>query len=158
MKAFNFIGILISLVVFPIFAQAATEPSNPQDVVKDIDKMRQDAQKTREERQKKFESELREKSPEAYKEYMQQKAKQDKIDSIVESYRSGKLTEGSARSQLKPLIKNEAGSGYNEESINTRIKMLEQQISHLKKIKANPDLLIEERIDSYLGVPRKPSE
>lgn len=74
---------------------------------------------------------------------------QTKINAIVVAFREGKISSFQAESQLSPLVKQEMQDDIN--NLESRIARLEKELEFLKRAKANPDLLIKERIDQMLG-------
>ena len=93
--------------------------------------------------------ELKTQNPAAYQQAIQAKETQKKISEIISSYQREQLNEGAAKSQLAPLVR---------KSLESRIKTLDREIQeatkrleYLRKVKANPDLMVTDQINIYLG-------
>lgn len=92
---------------------------------------------------------LKKYDPSAYAARVKMQGLSQKISEVVTSFRQGQLNEGEARKRLTPLVK---------ETLESRIKNLDKEIEvtsrkldYLKKAKANPSVLINQYVDSYLG-------
>jgi len=94
---------------------------------------------------------MKEKDPAAYQKYLEKKELGKKISAIVAAYHSGKLPEQDARQQLTSLVEASIDVNNYGKNIDAQINLLGAQLEHLKKIKANPRLIIEERVNAYLG-------
>lgn len=92
---------------------------------------------------------LKETNPALYQETVKMRELSLQISDITSSYRRGKLDEATARKRLAPLVR---------ETLEKRIQNLESEIErttkkldYLKRVKKNPNLLIEQQIDVYIG-------
>ena len=93
--------------------------------------------------------ELKTQNPAAYQQAIQAKETQKKITGIISSYQREQLSEEAAKSQLAPLVR---------KSLESRLKTLDREIQeatkrleYLRKVKANPDLMVTDQINIYLG-------
>lgn len=104
--------------------------------------------------EEKFLKELKKEDPrmykEMYKEMLKRREAEKKKRQIRESYLQGKISFEEAKAALEPLIKKEVDLNHFLEGIDEQIKMLEEEIARLRRIKRNPSLLIEEQIERYL--------
>lgn len=96
---------------------------------------------------------LKKTNPELYARHLKNRERSEKISRITSAYRKGELSEEQARKQLTPLIEESFGTDNYLKNIDRQIDNLEAQIKRLKKIKTSPQLLVEERVNSYLGKP-----
>jgi len=94
---------------------------------------------------------LKEMNPQQYQALVaSQKHAQEKND-ILKKYREGKISDVQARQALKPLVEKEVNTEAFLKNVDQQISRYQAQIERFKKIKANPSLLVQERLDQYLG-------
>ena len=96
--------------------------------------------------------ELKVRDPKAYQERVRINGISQKVSSITASFRGGQLNESSARSQLTPLVRELLGDRI--KVLDQEIRQVEKRLDYLRKAKANPDLLVSQQIDLYLGKGR----
>jgi septal ring factor EnvC (AmiA/AmiB activator) len=149
-KIFNFI-FAFTLLFFPvcIFAQQPAKPASVEERQKEMEKQYQEMKNKQEKMQEEQLERLKRQNPQLYKERKAALDNQAKIDSIVFSFRQGKISASEAERQLYPLIK-ESMQGEID-VLPKNIERLEKQLEFLKKTQKNPDLLIKKRIDEMLG-------
>jgi len=106
--------------------------------------------------------ELKKRDPKAYRERIEAREREKEKERIIKLYRENKLSAYQARQALRPFAEVEVRAENFSRRIDDRIKMFEdeikmsnEEVNHLKRIKANPGLLIEEKINSYLGISRE---
>jgi vacuolar-type H+-ATPase subunit I/STV1 len=133
--------ILLSSNTF-VFAQ---KPPSPEQMQKETEKMRREIDKIQQQELER----LKKENPEAYQQRKDALDIQAKINEIVSSFRSGKISASQAESQLYPLVKSSLQDSIN--NLGAQIERLEKKLESLKKAKANPDLLVKKRIDELLG-------
>jgi len=131
--------LLLSCPTF-VFAQQST---NPEQMQKQMEKMRQEFEK----RQQEDLENLKKTDPKAYQERNDSLDRQAKINSILTSFHAGKISVSQAEQQLYPLVK----QNIKDMNVDAEIARLEKRLEYLKKVKRDPDLLIKKRIDELLG-------
>lgn len=106
--------------------------------------------------------ELKKTDPNSYKDSVDVSLKHLDKQVIIQDYIDGKISKRKAHSKLKPFVVSEVGS---MEEISNRavqnITMLEEEVARLenqilreKKLKSNPRLIIDQKIDEYLNINR----
>lgn len=125
-----------------VFAQ---QPPSPEKMQQEMERMRQED----EQRQQELLERLKKDNPQAYQQRKDSLDRQAKINAIVSSFQTGKISDAQAENQLYPLIKQEVEDYINNSE--ARIKVLEKQLANLQKAKDNPDFLIKKRINEMLG-------
>jgi len=88
-------------------------------------------------------------NPQAAARLRQRRDEQGKIDAIVRDYRSGRLEEDDARSQLAPLVADDAENDARR--IDERLRQLQAKVDFLKRAREDHDLLVRRRVDLLLG-------
>lgn len=95
---------------------------------------------------------LKENNPEEYKKEIARQAHSKKITAIVASMRNYEITKKEAKAQLKPLVEQEINMGERLAQIDQEIEQIEARLKVLKAQKADPDSIVDEQINNYLGI------
>ncbi len=128
--------------VLPVFSQEPPAQSLEQQRKAMEEKMRREEEKMLEQ--------LKKENPLAYKDFLERREREEKKRQIIEAFRQGKLSKGSAKDALTPLLTKEIDVNSYVKGIDEQIKMLQNQIERLRNIKQTPSLLIGERAEQYL--------
>ncbi len=136
--------IFIWLTLFFIFLIPSFSQSAP-----DYEKKRTEVQQQIREMQKRALERIQKTDPKTYREVVKRNELSQKIDGIVASFRRGSVTEGDARKKLLPLVRESLGNRI--ENLDKEIERLTKQLDSLKKAKANPDFLVNQQVNRYLG-------
>ncbi|MFQ5681503.1 MAG: hypothetical protein ACE5GG_05605 [Candidatus Omnitrophota bacterium] len=147
---------LLPGVVFSQPREVSPREVPPRDMEQRMRREQQEMEQRMRREEQRFLNELKKQDPAAYKEYLAREKARQKKEKIRDDYRQGKITVKQARARLRPLIEEEIDVSRRVQGIGAEIKMLEQEIKRLKKIKKNPRLLIEEALDRELGLPSSP--
>jgi vacuolar-type H+-ATPase subunit I/STV1 len=149
-----FIITMLPLVFMPII--------HAQDMPDDIMREQQQIDRMMHEEDARFLEELKKEHPEAYSHHIQMREKQQRIQHVVQAFSNNQISEDDACNKIRSLIADdiniEQRAGHIDEEIH-HIKMhighLEKELRRLQAIKNNPDLIIEEQVNSYLGISRE---
>jgi len=142
------------VLIFPsvrIFAQqplAPTKQSKSGVDNKAQQQIREALQRIRQQQQQELES-LKKTNPKLYQQKKDALDRQKQINAIVINFRQGKISAAKAKNQLLPLLKQDVEDFMNR--LDSQIKILEIRIAELKKVKINPDSLLQERLNQLLG-------
>jgi len=112
---------------------------------KEMLKMKQEMQA----RQEKMLEEMKARDPEGYTRQRTAMEMREQISQIVQAYREKKLDEDTAAQQLVPLVEQNVFEEI--KNIDQQIEMAEGYTEQLKKIKQDPSILVQKRIDQMLG-------
>ena len=134
-KIFLWVFILLGIVPF-----AFSQPSE--------DRMGKAMERVRE-TEERILQELKRVNPEAYEQRMKVKEISQKISDILVSFHQGKFGEEEARRKLSPLVKQLLEGRIR--NLDMEIRQAEKKLEFLKKTKRDPDFLVNQRIDFYLG-------
>ena len=122
-----------------------------------------DTQKERAEFEKQREAIIKQAKKTQEQEYNRIRQKEEAKIKIVNRFRSKDLSEAQARQALRPIIAQEVKESVLN-GIDQRIEMLKKQsedinrdLESLYNAKRNPDALINEKVNAYLGIePKQP--
>ena len=92
---------------------------------------------------------LKQTNPKAYEEKLRQRELSQKISEVVGSFRKGKLDEEAARKRLSPLVRQSLERRI--QHLDAEIERAEKRLEYLKKAKRNPDFLVDQQVNFYLG-------
>lgn len=150
--------LLILMILFLVYTSFILAQDMPDDMLKEHQEMEQ----TMQEEEEGFLEELREHSPEAYNHHIQMRQKQENIKAIAQAFSSRQLSEKDARDQIRSMIEADINIEHRAEHIDEEIEstrmhisQLENELRRLYAIKDNPYIIMEEQIDSHLGISRE---
>lgn len=92
---------------------------------------------------------LKQEDPELYEQRKRAIERQREIDEAISSFYKKEIKLSQAEKRLYPLIKEDVQEFL--EGLDTRIEMLKNQLSELERIKEDPEILIQSRINRLLG-------
>ncbi len=98
---------------------------------------------------------LKESDPKFYAAYEKQESESRQARQTIKDFREGKIDEETARRQLRPYVKNE--SSVFIKNIDKTIAQSEKRLADLKRMRDDPDLLIDRRVDAMLGKGQDPA-
>ena len=135
----------------PSFSQPPGPPSEKErDKITERDEIeREKIEKNLREIEDRMLQELKSADPVAYQERIKRKELAEKIKKIVSSFRQGSVAEGEARRQLAPLVRKSLEPRF--KNLDKEVEAASRKVEYLKKIKKDPDALVAQQIDHYLG-------
>jgi lipase chaperone LimK len=144
MKKIVFLFIILSTSLLMVSVVDAQDKSM-QDVLK---QMEQEQAKAQEQQKKQLEM-LKKQDPKMYERMATQQAAQEQIAKILKDFRANKISESQARSKLRPLVKEMMKERI--ANLDTEIAAAEKRLQALKVAKSNPDKMVDQSVDMYLG-------
>lgn len=128
--------------ILPVFSQ--------QQQIQSMEGQRKTIEERMRQEEEKMLKQLKETNPSAYKDFLERREREKKKREIIEAFRKGTLSKGSSKDALRPLVSKELDVNSYVKGIDEEIQRLQKQIERMRNIKANPSLLIEERIEQHL--------
>ena len=141
----------MSVLLLTVFLCAYAQTESPSGGSPSIEALR----RQQKERQRQFLQELKNKDINAYNKEVQRIKREEAKQKIIDDYREGKINLAAARQALLPLVKEEVNLTDELKTIEIQLERFQQQIQRMKKLKDNPNLIIQNKVDTYLGVSGK---